>query len=364
MVGSRVWVGAGVGGNKVMVLVGETGTAGWLAQAASMTNINASVSFFIVRDNLGMGQSYPKIKLETFKPWQGHEGLWDDGGGYYNSSTMQPTKQPLQIAGRVMVILALALVFTGWLVTTPPGFLGKLDSVGYAVCHRISERSFHIGSYQLPLCARCSGMYLGAMLGLAFQAVTSRRKSGMPGWLVIIPLALFFLAFAVDGGNSYLYLIKETYPGALASIPNLYIPNNTLRLFTGSGMGLVISAAIFPAFNQTIWKRQDDRPALVGLQKLALLVAITLLADLLVLTESPWVLFPLALISAGGVLVLLTMIYAILWLMLFKQDNLYERLSQAWLALLAGFTLSLLQVAVVDVLRFWLTHTWGGFPLG
>lgn len=277
---------------------------------------------------------------------------------------MQPKNRTLQIASRALVITALTLVTIGWLFTTPPGFFGKLDAVGYAVCHRISERSFHIGSYQLPLCARCSGMYLGAMLGLAFQAVYHRRRSGMPGWLVIVPLALFVVAFAIDGGNSYLYLIKMTYPGALASIPNLYIPNNTLRLLTGSGMGLGIAAAIFPAFNQTIWKRQDDRPALDGLPKLALLVAITLLADLLVLTENPWVLFPLAVISALGVLVLLTMIYAIMWLMIFRQENRYERLSQIWLALLAGLTLAVLQVAVVDVLRFWLTHTWGGFPLG
>ena len=63
---------------------------------------------------------------------------------------------------------AAVLVFLGFLMVAPPGLLGKADALGYAVCHRIDARSFHIGTRQLPLCARCSGMYLGALLGLVF----------------------------------------------------------------------------------------------------------------------------------------------------------------------------------------------------
>ena len=282
----------------------------------------------------------------------------------YNNAIMQtPIKKNLANATKVFVILAALLVYSGWMLTTPPGFLSKADSIGYAVCHRIPERSFHIGNYQLPLCARCSGMYLGAMLGLAFQVLIAKRRSGMPPWRVIIPLALLVIAFGVDGSNSYLYLIKETYSGVTINIPNLYIPNNVLRLLTGSGMGLVISAAMFPAFNQTVWKDQDPRPALTGFKSLSLLVMITLLIDLLVLTQSAFVLYPLAILSAAGVLVLLSMIYGILWLMLFHQENKYERLSQVWVALLAGLTIGILQIAMVDALRFWLTGTWTGFPL-
>jgi len=279
---------------------------------------------------------------------------------------MQTPKTHIRFAGasKALVILSFVMVFVGWMFTTPPSFSDKADAIGYAVCHRISERSFHIGDYQLPLCARCSGMYLGAMLGLGFQAIISRRRSGMPPWRVIIPLALLVLAFGLDGSNSYLYLIKQTYPGALANIPTLYIPNNILRLLTGSGMGLVISAAMFPAFNQTIWKEQDFKPALVGLKDLLMLLVITLIIDFLVLTENVFVLVPLALISTTGVLVLLTMIYSILWLMLFRQENKFDKISQVWLALVAGLTLGILQIALIDALRFWMTGTWGGFPLG
>ena len=279
---------------------------------------------------------------------------------------MQPPQPHNKFAGasRALVILSFVLVFFGWMLTTPPSFFEKADAIGYAVCHRISERSYHIGDYQLPLCARCSGMYLGAMLGLGFQAIISRRRSGMPPWHVIVPLALLVLAFGLDGTNSYLYLIKQTYPGALSNIPNLYVPNNILRLLTGSGMGLVISAAMFPAFNQTIWKEQDFKPALPGLKDLSMLLVLTLIIDLLVVTEITFVLVPLAIISTIGVLVLLIMIYSILWLMLFRQENKFDKISQVWLALLAGLTFGILQIALIDAIRFWMTGTWGGFPLG
>jgi uncharacterized membrane protein len=270
----------------------------------------------------------------------------------------------LKAASKYLVVLAALLVFIGWILNTPPGLLGRADAIGYAVCHRIDARSFHIGSRQLPLCARCSGMYLGAVIGLAYQMVFARKRSGTPHWSVIIPLVLFVLAFGIDGSNSYLYLIKETYPDALARLPNLYVPNNTLRLLTGSGMGLGIAAMLFPAFNQTMWKDADERRAFPDLKSFAPLFGLTLLLDLLVLTENPVVLYPVAFISVDGVLILLMMVYSMIWVMLMRQENEFTRFSQLWLALAAGFTIAMLQIAAIDLLRFWLTGTWGGFSLG
>ena len=277
---------------------------------------------------------------------------------------MQNTLKRIGAASKYLVVLAAVLIIGGWWINTPPGLLGKLDAIGYAVCHRISERSFHIGQIQLPLCARCSGMYLGAMAGLVFQAVTGRKHSKMPPWSVLIPLIVFVLAFGIDGVNSYVYLIKGVQPGALSQIPNLYIPNNTLRLLTGSGMGLGMAAILFPAFNQTAWKDMVDRPALPGLKSFGLLVAIQIVLDLLVLTDSPIVLFPLAVIGALGVTAILIMVYGMVWIMLMKQDNTFLRLRQLWLPALAGLTIAMIQISVIDILRFWFTGTWGAFPLG
>lgn len=255
-----------------------------------------------------------------------------------------------------LVYLAAGLLLFGWLLNTPGGLLGKADAVGYAVCHRIDLRSFHLGDRQIPLCARCTGMYLGAVLGLAYQWIRSSRKSGFPARGIVLVLGGLVAVFGIDGLNSYLSL----FPG----LPHLYEPNNVLRLFTGTGMGLVISAALFPAFNQSVWRESEPGPALSGWRDLAALIFLGILIAALVFTENPLLLYPLALISTGGVLLLLGMVYTLVWLMIFKQENRFSSLVQLTVPLTGGATLALLQIALLDLGRFMLTGTWEGFHFG
>lgn len=264
---------------------------------------------------------------------------------------------------RWLVPLAAIIAFAVWSYNAPPGLLGKADAIGYAVCHRIDERSFHIDERQLPLCARCTGEFYAAGITLLFLSIVSKKKSGMPGWKLGAPLLLFFLAFGIDGSNSYLYLLKQTSDGVLSGIPNLYIPNNTLRLFTGSGMGIALAAMVFPAFNQSVWKIHDPSTAL-SWSKLAVLVGIVLTINLLVLTDSPIVLYPIAYLSVLGVLALLIIVFSMAWLLIMREENNFDSLQQMWLPFLAGTTLALIMITVIDILRFNLTGTWGGFPLG
>jgi uncharacterized membrane protein len=264
---------------------------------------------------------------------------------------------------RWLVPLAALAAIAGWFYIAPPGILGKADAVGYAVCHRISERSFHIGGRQLPLCVRCSGTFTAAAVGLTYLAFTARKRSGMPGTKFYIPFALFFLAFAVDGSNSYLYLLKQT-SGVLSQIPNLYIPNHTLRLFTGTGMGLTMAVFLFPAFNQTVWRDQDPAPVIGTWKHFLPMIGIMLMVDLLILTDSPIVLYPIAFVSPLGVLSLLTIIFSLVWVMVMRQDNTFTNIKELGLPLLAGFTLTLLMILAIDLFRLQLTGTWGGFPLG
>jgi len=262
---------------------------------------------------------------------------------------------------RWFIPLAAICAFAAWMYISPEGALGKLDAIGYAVCHRIDERSFHIGDRQLPLCARCTGEFFAAGTALVVQLLVSGRRSKLPSRGIIAVLAVFFLAFAIDGSNSYLYLLKGTAGSALASIPNLYTPNNTLRLFTGSGMGIVLGAVLYPVVNQTLWREPDERPALEWKSFGALLSLISIL-DLLVLTESPWVLYPIAYVSALGTLSLLVIVFAILWMIIMRQDNTLTHPRQMILPLLSGFTLALLLILSIDLVRLQFTGTWSGFP--
>lgn len=278
---------------------------------------------------------------------------------------MEQTSTPTRVTTltRWLVPVAALIAFAVWFYIAPPGLLGKADAVGYAICHRIDERSFHIGERQLPLCARCTGEFYAAAISLLFFAIVSPKRSGMPGWKFGAPLLLFFLAFGIDGSNSYLYLLKSTAPGVLDNIPNLYTPNNTLRLLTGSGMGIALASILYPAFNQSVWKDAVLERAL-DWKKLGVLIGLILLIDLAVLGESEIILYPIAILSVLGVLVLLVMVFSIVWIMLMRQENLFGSLGELWMPFLAGTTLAFLMLASIDLLRLRLTGTWGAFPLG
>lgn len=52
--------------------------------------------------------------------------------------------------------------------------------IGGVVCHQRADRSFHPGGVQMPVCARCFGLYLGAGLGV-LAAAAFRRGRGRGG---------------------------------------------------------------------------------------------------------------------------------------------------------------------------------------
>jgi uncharacterized membrane protein len=273
----------------------------------------------------------------------------------------QSTRSAFNNMLRWFIPIAAICAFAAWMYISPEGALGKLDAIGYAVCHRIDERSFHIDDHQLPLCARCTGEFFTAGVALIFQLLVSGKRSKLPSRGIIAVLVVFFLAFAIDGSNSYLYLLKGTAGSVLEAIPNLYIPNNTLRLFTGSGMGIVLAAVLYPVVNQTLWRELDERPALEW-KSFGILVALIILLDLLVLTENPFVLYPIAYISALGTLSLLVIVFSILWMIVMREENTYINVRQMTLPLLAGFTLALLMILSIDLVRLQVTGTWSGFP--
>lgn len=268
---------------------------------------------------------------------------------------------PIHALTKWFVPIAALIALAGWIYIAPPGLMGKLDAIGYAVCHRLDTHSLHIGNIQMPLCARCTGEFNAAAISLVIQGFISRKRSRLPNRGILAILVIFFLSFAIDGSNSYLALMKSTYSGAFSNIPNLYITDNTVRVFTGSGMGIAMAGILFPLYNQSIWRLPVDKPAL-DWPLFGLLVGIVLLFDFGMLTQNPVILYPVAILSSLGVLALLSMVFSIVWIMIMKQDNSFELIRQLWLPAVAGLTLAFLLILSIDLFRFNLTHTWGGFP--
>ena len=275
---------------------------------------------------------------------------------------MQPAENPrLRALTRWSVVIAVLAGLAAWMYVAPPGLMGKLDAVGYAVCHRLESHSLKIGERQMPLCARCTGEFNAAAVALIFQAFVSPRQSRLPTRGVLAVLAGLFLAFALDGSNSYIALMKTMDPGILSAIPSLYMTNSATRVLTGSGMGLVLASLLYPMYNQSVWQTPGQERALTW-RKFAVLAGIVLAVDLGIITESPVVLYPVSFLSALGVLALLTIVFSIVWIMIMRQENSFASWRPLWLPAAAGMTLAFVMILGIDLVRLGLTHTWGGFP--
>jgi uncharacterized membrane protein len=260
-------------------------------------------------------------------------------------------RNPWLLAG----VCVLGIVIAGmWFLYTPDGVLAKMDAVGYAVCHRIPSHSFMIDGRSMPLCARCSGMYLGVLLGMVIQFTRGKHRGGFSRkWL--IALGLLAVLFVVDGLNSF--------GGLVLGRDLLYPAQNWLRVITGLGVGLLISALIYPIFTQTSWNIWIQEAALDGIgPALAVVIgSVSLVVGLI--PGSPLILYVLAILSVIGVMVILSMIYTVLLLMLFKQENRYNNFRELAPVLMSGMVLTMVHIGLFDLVRFFLTQTWSGLSL-
>ena len=56
------------------------------------------------------------------------------------------------------------------------GWSGLTYAAGSMICHQNAERSFHRNGVPYPVCARCLGLYTGAVLGVIGWAVVAGMK--------------------------------------------------------------------------------------------------------------------------------------------------------------------------------------------
>jgi uncharacterized membrane protein len=227
--------------------------------------------------------------------------------------------------------------------------------VGYAVCHQIASHSFTVAGRQLPLCARCTGTFLGALVGLVGQAfvLQRRRAAAFPSPPILAILLCFTLAWIADGANSYLQLIGGAH---------LYDPTNTLRLITGTLNGLTMSTLVYPVLNVSLWRFPLDKPAVQGLRDLAVLLLMESFLVLLVLSGWDALLYPFALLSAAGVVTLLTSVNSVIVVIVLRRENSIENWRQFVMPVAIGLVLSLIQIGAIDLIRYGLTGTLESIP--
>lgn len=106
-------------------------------------------------------------------------------------------------------------------------FCGK-----YARCHQMPERSFFLGSYQFPLCARCTGIMAGRLLAILLLPFVL-----FPVKTALLVLPLLMLPLPIDG-------LVQKY--------TKYESNNCKRVITGilwgfASISLILRGIVFLA---------------------------------------------------------------------------------------------------------------------
>ncbi|PKQ36695.1 MAG: hypothetical protein CVT59_11395 [Actinobacteria bacterium HGW-Actinobacteria-1] len=133
--------------------------------------------------------------------------------------------------------------------------------VGYGLCHQLPERSLFAGGFQLPVCARDTGIYAGFVLSLIVISLVERRRRPSElsrPWLVVVGV-LIFGTMVVDGVSSYAGW-RET--------------SNDLRLITGLLAGYAMTLAVVPMVNGQLWTSVSRTRLLEGWRSAAWLLSI------------------------------------------------------------------------------------------
>ncbi|MCM8770031.1 MAG: DUF2085 domain-containing protein [Candidatus Omnitrophica bacterium] len=105
-------------------------------------------------------------------------------------------------------------------------------------CHQAKERTWSLGGLPLPLCARCTGLYAGFLLGLISQAINGySRTQLLPDKATLL---LVIGAAAVMSGEG------------LASSLNLVYHSHLFRFCLGIAAGSGISFLLLPAVNYSL----------------------------------------------------------------------------------------------------------------
>lgn len=94
--------------------------------------------------------------------------------------------------------------------------------IGGYTCHQMHERSFSYRGYQLPVCARCTGILVGQIIGF-IGIVLGFRINFLWSLVLIIPMA-------IDGLIQLMKIMKS---------------NNIRRFVTGSMAGIGYANFLF-----------------------------------------------------------------------------------------------------------------------
>lgn len=164
----------------------------------------------------------------------------------------------------------------------------------YGISAQRPLHSIYIGGEALPLEARMGGIFLGFLLGLAYQRMLSRFDSQTgPEPAVKLACGALIAAMALDGANAFLHD---------GGVPTPYAPATVPRLLTGLGAGYALALLAAPiSAGQRMAETDDGASGLDGVEFLYGLGAALLLGGVILLAPAA-LLWPISLLMVASVI--------------------------------------------------------------
>ncbi|MCI0475867.1 MAG: DUF2085 domain-containing protein [Anaerolineales bacterium] len=201
----------------------------------------------------------------------------------------------------------------------------------------------------MPIEARDFGMYVGFLAVWGYLGLLGRgRAKGMPPAPILLTLVLFVGVMGFDGINAFAYDLKKNLP----LIPSLYEPRLQLRLATGLLTGIAFAGILAPIVNYSLWRADDHRPIIANWKQLggALVVALALY----IVNEARLgiLLYPVSIVIAASVPILVGLINMVFLLSLFRKEGLAVTLFDALNPFAAGVFLALIELGILSLMRY------------
>lgn len=246
---------------------------------------------------------------------------------------------------RSTFVVTSALLLGGLFLTPTMPLDQKMILILQGVCSQ--ENNIVLGGIQFPMCARCSGIYLSALITFLYLLVRGRyRAARMPPWSITGTLAFFVVLMGIDGFNSVFHRL---------GLPTLYTPMNELRVLTGIGVGLGIGSVTPVVFNLSIRADADEQqPIIQNWREFATLLALCFLLVLIIFGNVTILAWPLALavfFSTVGIIFVVCLLFTSF---LFGCEGNVRHIDQLALPGTVALLATTIFLATFSLLRVWL----------
>ena len=209
---------------------------------------------------------------------------------------------------------------------------------GGGLCHQRIDRSFNSGTFNMPVCSRCTGIYLGIFLSLLALILIERRVKGeFPSLKIVLVSVGAFLLMGLEVVSSTLGFIQS---------------NNIIRMTTGFLMGWFMVLLLLPLANNSMFKKYIRKNYLDSPKKFWIWILAGLILCTIFIFSYSYALILWSIISVFGMVAFTTLILFILFFSLTRRlTGSIDSLKKFIISIITGIAVSLALLSLFSYLR-------------